>query len=275
MKPMLVSLIFIFSMFSHSPTADAQNIFISGSSTVKKIIDKAIDVYTTKHPDTYFSVEGDGSSTGFAEMRAKTVDIGMMSRDLSVDEKGEMQGLTYLLLAYDTVVPVVSDEVFHSGITSLSKAQITKIYRGEITNWRQLGGADKKILVVNLSSENGTHTVFYNYFLASLQDDVSNLGVEVTTTNDVVNLITASDQAIAYLSTSYTDETVHSISITEDDQEIQPLSKNISNGKYPLSRKLCLVVQETPPSHVNNFIQFLLSKEGQNIAQQEGYLKAY
>lgn len=122
--------------------ANAQSIFISGSSTVKRFIDKAVDAYRIKHPDMYFSVEGGGSSIGLAEILAKKVDIAMLSRNLSMDETTQIQTQEFetLLLAYDTVVPVVSDAVFHSGISSLSKQQLAKIYQGEITNWHQLGG---------------------------------------------------------------------------------------------------------------------------------------
>jgi len=268
-KYLLISLMLLMPMVQQ---ARAETIMIAGSTTVQKYIKLAIAAYEEMHPDINFNVSGSGSTSGFGQMLDKRIDIGMMSRELTEWERQSLDGVQFIAVAKDAVVPVVSREVGQSGVSELAIEALRAIYRGEITNWKQLGGNNRKILLVDKEMHRGTRFVFANYVLGSPDVPVASGAITLESNDDVSRVVTSSDQAIAYVSISYVDESIHALSLLVDGDVIAPSRENIKRGRYPLSRTLYLLVSKTPSMHVQDFLQFILSDRGQKIAEDAGYL---
>jgi len=269
LKYVLITLVV---MMGISPVS-AETITIAGSTTVKKYMGLVAEAYMTQHPETSFDINGGGSTSGFGKVIDGRVNIGMMSRDLTDAESKAMSGFQHVVTGYDAVSPVVSDELHHqSGITSLSVDQFANIYRGKITNWKEVGGPDRSILLVDKEIHRGTRYVFASYILGDPLASVSPEAVVLEDNNDVRNIIIASDQAVAYISASYVEEHVLPLGVESHGQILRPDPKNIRDGSYPLSRKLYLIVPNSAADGVQNFVQFILSPEGQSIVEKAGYL---
>jgi len=268
-----LSCFFALLLLPQCSMADSISIAGSTSTTVKKFMELAAEKYQENHPEVSFNINGGGSTDGFGEAISKNAHIGMMSRELTAEEEGELGAYQLMTIAYDAVTPVVSHEIYHSGnITSISMENLAKIYRGEINNWRELGGSDRLILVVDKEIHRGTRYVFAQALLGSPTAKAREDAVVIEDNLDVANLVKASDQAIAYVSFSYADDDVHALDILVDGKLIVPNQQNIRRVFSPFSRKLHLIVPKHSPAYVQAFIDFVLSPEGQAIVKQAGYV---
>ncbi len=265
-------LMFFFLIPMVMPTAHAETITISGSTTVKKFIMMAAESYEELNPNLSININGAGSSAGFGQILDKRVDIGMMSRELTTREQSTIGDIERIAVAVDAVAAVVSREVEHAGLVQLTVETLAGIYRGQITNWNQLGGPDRAILLVDKDLHRGTRHVFAEYVLGSPTAPVASDAIILESNDDVATIVASSDQAIAYLSAAYVDESVHALALEIDGEVISPSIDNIRSGAYPIFRKLYLLVPRASSEHVQGFIQFVMSVKGQKIAARAGYL---
>ncbi len=172
------------------------------------------------------------------------------------------------------MVPVISSEIYQAGITALSLQQIGRIYLGEINNWKQLGGPDKDILVIDKEASRGTRHVFMQAVLGDKGAVAPGADLVLGANNEEQTAIAQSDAAIGMLSHAWLNDEVKGLAILlMDGQRIEPTLENIKNGTFPITRDLLLVTNGEPQGQIKDFIDFILSDAGQKIVTESGYVR--
>ena len=246
---------------------EKQTITIRGSTTVLPIAQKAAEEYMKKHPDVDVRVSGGGSSVGIQSVGEGIADIGMASRELKDEEKSRYPNLKPIVIAKDGIAIIVHPD---NPITSLTLEQIRGIYNGTYTNWKEVGGPDKEIVVINRDSASGTREFFWKHVMH--KDDFVATALEKNSNGAVKQTVSQTPNAIGYVGLGYVDNSVKAVKIKKDGMEIEPTVENILNGKYPISRSLYMITNGEPKGIAKDFIDFLLSEEGQKIVEEEGFV---
>ncbi len=255
------------------PASAGEQIRVVGSTTVLPIVAEAAKVFRQRHPEVRLTVSGGGSGVGAASVARGTAEIGMLSRPLSERERQRLGKRAELVpIARDAVTIAVSKAVYLAGVRQLSLPQIAAIYRGEIVNWRAVGGADSPILVVDKEASRGTRHVFAKIVLGHEYARAPGARVISGSNNEEQAIIAGSDKAIGMLSHAWLNDAVRGIGIEINGQVIAPSLENIANGQYPIHRDLNVLLGETAPAMARRFVAFLLSPEGQAIVRANGYV---
>ena len=253
-----------------------EQVRVAGSTTVLPIVAEAAKHFRQLHPGLSLTVSGGGSGVGVASIDQGLVEIGMASRDLTTAEKQRLQGKVWqVAIARDAVAVAVSKAVYEAGVTQLSLAQIAAIYRGEIKNWQQLGGPDRRILVIDKEASRGTRHVFARVVLGSGRARAPGASIITGSNNEEQAAIANSDKAIGMLSHAWLNDAVRAVAVGEANKAVLPTFENVANGRYPIQRQLKLLVSETNSEIGNAFIDFMLSSKGQQLVQQVGYLPVH
>ncbi len=269
MKCLLVILL-LTSSFNLPAASD--RISIVGSTTVLPIVAQAAKRYRHLHPDIILTVSGGGSGVGVASIRQGTAQIGMMSRELTEQEKNSFNNSVEIIpVARDVVAIAVSKAVYLSGIKQLSIEQIADIYRGKRRNWKSVGGADTPILVIDKEASRGTRHVFAKVVLGHAQARARGASIITGSNNEEQAAIARSDQAIGMLSTAWLNDQVRALAIIGTNHEPGSLT-HITDSHYPIQRTLDILLPKNASDKTRKFIDFLLSLEGQKIVQDAGYL---
>lgn len=253
-------------------------IIISGSTTVLPIISIAAEDFRKSNPELNIIVNEGGSGVGVNQLGEGKIDIGMVSRDITKEEIEEFPEVDFrpLSIGKDAVVPVISSEIFNAGITSLTLEEIAKIYKGDIQNWKELGGPDKEILVIDKEASRGTRHVFMEMVLGDKEAVANGADLVLGSNNEEQTAIVQSDAAIGMLSNAWLNDDVRGLSIKMSSGElIEPSLKNILNNKFPITRDLLIVTNGEPNGDVKRFIDYLMSDEGQKIVEEAGYVKIH
>ncbi len=254
-------------------TASAITLHAAGSTTVLPVVSTAANVYHQQHPDVIITVSGGGSGVGIASMIQHTADIGMASREIDAAEAAQLDGnVDVLTIAKDAVAVVVSKAVYVGGIHHLSLKQIAAIYRGEIKNWQTLGGPDAQIFVIDKEASRGTRHVFAEAVLGDAHARAAGASVISGSNNEEQALVAHSNQAIGMLSNAWLNDAVRGIAVGEGDNTVLPDIGHVRDGSYPISRSLHVLLPKNASPEARDFIDFLLSKQGQAIVMKSGYL---
>jgi phosphate transport system substrate-binding protein len=250
---------------------------VAGSTTVLPVISKAAEQFT-QTTGIAVIVNAGGSGVGVNQLAGGKIAIGMISRDITEQERALYPEVNFIThsVGKDAVVPVVSSEIYDAGITSLSLQKIGQIYLGEIDNWKQLGGPDKDILVIDKEAARGTRHVFMQAVLNDKEALAPGADLVLGANNEEQTAIAQSDAAIGMLSHAWLNDDVKGLAIRlQDGQLIQPSQENISNGSYPISRDLLLVTNGNPKGPGKALIDFMLSTPGQTIVAESGYVRLH
>jgi len=275
MKPLnLAAFVCLLLALALSACSRPEIVSMSGSTTVLPAVSKAAEAY---HMETGQSivVNAGGSGSGFNQLAEGQTDIGMMSRDITDDEiaRFEQHLFTPIAIGRDAVVPVVSSEIFEAGVTQLSFAQIADIYTGRIDNWREFGGPDKAIFVIDKESSSGTRQTFFEIVLGDKKAQAAGADIVIGSNNEEQTAMTQSDAAIGMLSLAWLNEDVKGVAvITPARDVIAPTLANVSNGTYPIARDLNIVIRGDISAKAQNFVDYLLSPKGQAFVQASGYV---
>lgn len=274
-KQLTLSLLVIISLlFTSCNKKEAIN--IAGSTTVLPIISVAAENFRKSNPELNIIVNEGGSGVGVNQLGEGKIDIGMVSREITnheIDNFPEVN-FTPISIGKDAVVPVISSEIYNAGITSLTIEEIAKIYRGEILNWKELGGPDKEILVIDKEASRGTRHVFMEIVLGDKEAEANGADLVLGSNNEEQTAIVQSDAAIGMLSNAWLNKDVKGLSIKMSSGElIEPSLKNIINNKFPITRDLLIVTNGQPKGAVKSFIDYLLSDAGQKIVEDSGYVR--
>ncbi len=240
-----------------------ETLSISGSTTVLPIISAEAEAFMDKNPDVDIQVSGGGSGAGIKAVNAGTVDIGMSSRALKAEEEG---GLLLIPVAKDGIAIIVNTA---NPLTTITLPDLKKIYTGEITGWQDLDGETGKIEVVGRDSASGTREFFFEKVLD--KEDFTKFMLEKNSNGAVQQYVSQTPAAIGYVGMGF-EEGVKVIPITIDGKETVASVQTVKSGAYPLSRELYLVTSGEAKGHAKEFIDFVLSAEGQKIAEEAGFV---
>ncbi len=251
----------------------SERISAVGSTTVLPVMSQAAEAYHKTHPDLTITVSGGGSGVGIASIIQGTAQLGMASRESSPEEQAKLDGhVDNIVIASDAVAVVVSKAVYESGIHQLSIAQIASIYHGKIKNWKELGGLDKRILVIDKEASRGTRHVFAKAVLGSSHARAEGASIVSGSNNEEQMIVSRSDNAIGMLSNAWLNDKVRGVDVVVNGKAIAPTIEHVRDGSYPIARGLHVLLPHSASTATKDFVQFLLSEQGQAIVKHVGYL---
>jgi phosphate transport system substrate-binding protein len=240
---------------------------IKGSDTMLILTQKLADEFMERNPGTSIYVEGGGTANGIKSMIKGNVDICTASRLLKPEEAkllADYYGTLgmYFLLAKDALSIYLNPA---NPVKNLTREELEKIFTCEITNWKQLGGNDEPILLVNRTPNSGTYLYFKEHILEG-NEYCENADVEATT-EQVIEMVEKYETAIGYGGIGYGGDIYHATI-----EGIEPTEDNARNDTYPITRYLHFFTSKSPSGAIKNFIDWVLTPEGQKIIRREGYI---
>lgn len=243
---------------------NGSRITIVGSSAMQLLAEQAGNDYRLNHPNSNIVVQGGGSGTGLSQVQAGAVQIGT-SDVFAESQKGiDASKLKDYKIAVVGIVPIVNKGV---GVKNVSSKQLEQIFTGKITNWRQLGGKNEAITVINRSKGSGTRGTFEDIILHGKKPIKSQ---EQDSNGTVKKIVNTTPGTISYLSFPYANDTnIQKLSI----DHIKPTNKNITTNKWKLWSYEHMYTKGKPTKKVKAFIDYMLGKHvQQKLVPKIGYL---
>jgi len=248
--------------------SDSQKIVLTGSSTVAPLAMELGQAFEKRHPNVHVDVQTGGSSRGVADARSGLADIGMVSRALKESE----HDLTAHTIAYDGITLIVNKQ---NRIGSLSNAQVDSIYRGVIRNWKELGGPDQAITVVNKAEGRSTLELFLSYFKLDNKD--IDADVIVGDNQQGIKTVAGNPWSIAYVSigTAEFEEQQGTAIKLLGVGGVEASTAAITAGDYPLARPLNVVTHGPATGIYKTFIEFAQSQSSNAIVEQQYFIPVH
>jgi len=243
------------------------SIVIKGSTTVLPIAQGTLEAFMKKHPEVQISLSGGGSGEGIKALIDKTTDIATSSREIKKEEvelaKTKNVNPVANVVANDAIVPVVHPK---NKVTNLSIDQLSQIYQGKITNWKEVGGEDLKIVVISRDSSSGTFESWDHFVMKKVK--VTPKAQMLASNGAIVTAVSKNRYAISYLGIGYVNKSVKPLQVNGITASIATaLSK-----EYPMSRELYMYTDGDATGDVAKYIAFVKSAEGQKIVVKEGFV---
>ena len=245
-------------------TADLSgSISMVGSTSMEKLSNALSEAFMEKYPDVTVTAEFVGSGAGVEAVTNGTADIGNSSRSLKDEEKAA--GVVENVVAIDGIAVCVDPA---NEVANLTKEQLTNIYNGTVTNWKEVGGADEPIIVIGREAGSGTRGAFEE--LVDLVDGCKYAN-ELDSTGAVIAKVASTPGAIGYASLDALDDSVKALSL----EGVEATAENIKAGNYFLSRPFVMATKGEI-SEQNDLVQawfdFVLGDEGQQVASEVGLI---
>jgi len=251
----------------------AQKLKIKGSDTVLPLTQTEAEEYMKNNKSASIMVTGGGSGVGVAALMNGTTDIAQASRSLKMDEKLKLkdQGKAFkeVIIAYDALAVIVHPT---NKVAQLTREQLEAIYTGKIINWKQVGGADQKIVVYSRETSSGTYEFFKEHVLNKKNFAPSALLMPAT--GAIVQSISQTKGAIGYVGLAYIEKSVKPIKVSYDQGKtfVAPSVTSAKNKTYPISRPLYYYYLTSIEKTVSPFVKFVLSPAGQQLVLKSGYI---
>lgn len=290
MKSLKISILFIFLLLflGNSILAEEKTkLRINGSSTVEPIVKIAARIYAKKH-GILIKVEGGGSSKGVKSAGEGEVDIGMASRYLKPEEKKRYPFLMQHIVGFDGIAIIVNSK---NTIKNITDEQVRDIYTGKIKNWKELGGPDLPVVLISKEEGRSTLELFIEHFGLEVKSkdnlmfykkkgdvNLSETGAQIRGQNsEVIAAVEATPGAIGYVSIGAAERAeIRSGKISRLSLDGIPASReSVRNRTYPILRPLTVVTRGKPSGHIKEFIDYLLSQQGQSIVKKLDYIPLY
>ncbi|MCM3038613.1 phosphate ABC transporter substrate-binding protein [Paenibacillus motobuensis] len=253
---------------SGNKTELSGSILAVGSSALQPLVEQASQSFMDLNPKVSIQVQGGGSGTGLTQVSGGQADIG--NSDVFAAEKLEAGPAAELVdhqVAVVGMATVVNPEIT---VDNLTKDQLVKIFKGEITNWKDLGGADQKIQIINRPSSSGTRATFEKYALGTKTEDLAG-AIQEDSSGTVKKLVKETPGAIGYLALSYLDDSIKAVKY----EGVDPTEDNVANGTYPVWAYEHMYTKGEPNEIVKAFLDYIASDEIQNKDVVElGYIPA-
>ena len=246
--------------------ASSKKLVLTGSSTVAPLMLEIAKAYEKEHPKVRIDVQTGGSFRGIADARSGAADIGMISRSLKKTES-DIQGYK---VATDGIGLIVHRDNL---IQNLNSSSIKKIFKGEITNWKEVGGPNAPISVVNKAEGRSTLEVFLKHF--KMRNREIKADVIIGDNEQGVKTVAGNPHAIGYVSIGVAEYDIRlgvSIKLVALDG-IQASVENVKNQTFPLRRELNLVTAQHPPSLTRDFIQFAQSEKMRRLVLEQAFTR--
>lgn len=238
-------------------------VMVTGSTSAEPLVSALADLFMEKNPGVTIAVQGNGSSAGIKAATDGSAALGMSSRELKEEEKGSITPTT---LCMDGIAVVVNKE---NTVANLTKDQISQIFKGEITNWKDVGGNDAEIVLIGREAGSGTRDGF-----ESITDtkDACQYRQELTSTGDVINTVSQNPDAIGYASLSAVGDSVKALTVGG----VEATEATVKDGSYVVQRPFVLVTKEgtelSPAAQA--FFDYALSADAASIIAAAGAVAA-
>jgi len=253
-------LILSVSLASACGGGSKETIIVAGSTSVQPYAEVLSEDYSLLYPDIRIDIQGGGSSAGITSAQSGAADIGMSSRNLKADESASLWSVE---IARDGIAIVVNSR---NSVQSLTTEQVRGIYTGKIANWSEVGGPDAKINIITREEGSGTRTSFEDLVM---NKELISLKALVQNSNGSVRQLVGGDpNSIGFISLGLVDATVKSVQL----DGVNATDANILNGAYKLARPFLFVTNGEPTGAVKDFIDYVLSADGQRVLVNEGLI---
>ncbi|MCJ7666734.1 MAG: phosphate ABC transporter substrate-binding protein [Anaerolineae bacterium] len=241
---------------------EGRGITLAGSTSVEPFAELLAEKYMAENSQSPpINVQGGGSSAGIQAAQSGGAEIGMSSRWLKEDERG----LETILIARDAIAIIVHPS---NPLSDLTLNQVREIFTGRIENWASLGGSDRPITVVTREEGSGTRGAIEELVMGGERITPAALRQD---SNGAVRVIVAGDLGgIGYISLGIVDERVKPLKV----EGVFPSQETVSRGAYGLVRPFLFVVKKEPQGLAKEFIEYVLSPQGQEILEEEGLVRA-
>ena len=234
-----------------------------GSTAIQPLAEKVAEIYMTDNPNYSITVQGGGSGTGLTQVSTGAVDIG--NSDVYAEEKEgiDSSNLEDHLIAVVGIAPVVNKE---AGVTDITKDQLKDIFTGKITNWKEVGGKDQKIELVNRAEGSGTRATFEKW---ALEGEKPAKGQEQDSSGTVKKIVAETPGAISYLAFSYIDDSLQGLSI----DGVEPKDENVADNSWTIWAYEHMYTQKDAKKEVLAFVDYMKSDDVQeNVIKELGYI---
>ncbi len=270
MRPRLLPLVVISALLIPVQNLSAQR--IKGSDTVLPIAQQTAEEYMKEHPDARVTVTGGGSGVGISALLDGTADLAMASRSIKFSEKMKAKStgrdIKEVIIAGDALAVVVHPS---NPVSRLTRQQLEDIFRGKITNWKQVGGDDRKIVVYSRETSSGTYEFFKESVLHNKNYMSSSLSMPAT--GAVIQSVSQTKGAIGYVGLAYVSSRIKALAVAyEGGDYALPTPENATNGTYPIVRPLYYYYETKNTEKVTPLLNFILSPKGQDIIKEGGYI---
>jgi len=253
---------------------ESASIMIAGSDSEVNLVTRLVEEYMNANSHVVIAVTGGGSGVGISSLIDGDIDIANSSRPMKEAEEADLkanqgQDAHAVRFAVDGVAVVVNKE---NPVAELTVDQIGAIYRGEITNWSEVGGENLGITLYGRQSTSGTYVFFMEKVV---QADYSPEMRNLAGTSDIVEAVTNDLGGIGYAAIGYaTKEGIKAVKVSADEasEAFDPtILENVTSGKYPLTRPLYQFVIGKPSGAILDFLLFEVSEAGQQLVLDEGF----
>ncbi|ACN15938.1 PstS5 [Desulforapulum autotrophicum HRM2] len=235
---------------------------IAGGTAHIPVIKEAAKQIMTLNPDIRITIAGGGSGVGIKQVGEGLIDIGNSGRK-PTDKEISTYGLTLYRWAIDGVAVVVNPK---NRVTSLTKQQLIDIFSGKTTNWKEIGGNDGQINLYTRDEASGTRAVFWKK--AINKGDIA-LSANFVVSNGAMKTAVGNDpNAIGYMSAGFVDDSLTAVTL----DGVKPDTETIRSGEYTIARGLYSNTRGDATGLSQQFIEYLLSNEGQSIVREKGFI---
>ena len=275
MRCMIVAAAVLLAFAALPAAGEEKMLQVRGSDTTVNLVQRLAEVYSEKNPGRPVSVTGGGSGTGLAGLRNRTTDIANSSRPIRqrevVDMKSKGVNPVAIVIAIDCIVLVVNQK---NKVDELTIGQLGSIFRGEVANWKDLGGDDVPITLYGRQSNSGTYEVFKeNVVNGEYADGIRRMSGN----SQIVESVKSDVSGIGYVGIGYVqdgaDLKVIKVSNNAEEGYVDPRNRtDVETGKYPLTRPLYQYTDGVPSGTIMDFIRFELGPEGQKIVDEMGFI---
>lgn len=265
-------LVLLAALLMSSVLFAGSRITIKGSDTLVRLGQRWAEEYMKKNPEVVVQVSGGGSGTGTAALLNGATDICEASRDMKENEYklAKKKGIEpyRVSVALDGIAVFLHDK---NEVQNLNFAQLKGIYTGAITNWKEVGGNDARIIIYGRENNSGTYAFFKEKVLN--KEDYSDYTQTLPGTAAVVNAIAKDVNGIGYGGIAWaTGVKFAAVAVDENSEYVKPTMESVSNGSYPISRDLYWFFNGKPTGELQKLVNWALSEEGQKVAEEVDYV---
>jgi phosphate transport system substrate-binding protein len=267
-----IALVAAFVASCAAPPAEKQNVNLKGSDTMLQLGQRWAEVFMKDHPDATIQVTGGGSGTGIAALINGTTQICQSSRPIKAEEKASVKQqrnaeVSEIPVAVDALAVYLNKD---NPVEHLTMEQLRRIFQGEITNWKDVGGKDSGIVLYGRENSSGTYAFLKEHVLAN--GDFAEKYQPLGGTAAVINAVVKDPNGVGYGGIGYAKD-IKTISIAKDatSEPIPPTMENALSNKYPLSRFLFWYIADPPSGTIKELMDWVLGPQGQNVVKEVGF----
>lgn len=245
---------------SGQATTVSGEIVAGGSTSTKNIMEATLEEFKALNPEVTAEYNATGSSDGVTNADSGVYQIGTASRNIKEGEKA--LGLTEEIFAYDGIAAIVHPT---NEVKDITVEQLAQIYKGEITNWKDLDGKDAQIVVVSREDGSGTRGAFEE--IVGFEEELTANATIAEGNGNVQSTVAGNENAIGYVSFTYINDSIKALTV----KGVEATTDNVLNETYKVSRPFVMIYHdENLDDAAKAYIEFLMSEEGQAIVEEEG-----